>query len=552
MAVPADWIPEDILLVKFSLSPADGQIMAVDDLFLQQAVIIRLEEGNLDEDNQTSGFPVQSVQVSDRGFDALIELIAGSLVGQSLVGSIIVNDDTGRLMNYIDEFIRIDDLALLTGGNKINFLIGNDQADGHSFFQNNTGIPDNCMIYQQLFLTDKLVDRMARLTIVNQQILQRMAGKLLVDIQIEKVRLQHVFHAFIIVLQERYCQMPAHAIIDERLHMEFLSVFHRNIPDFISKAAGALAMERLKKVGMDCGCEYTSFPIFAGKPAYDRYQHSVGVSLIVWHFTHDEAQTLSGLFHDIATPCFSHVIDFLNRDHMKQESTEEGTERIIAESLEIRKVLDEEGLSIDQVSDYHQYPIADNDSPQLSADRLEYTLRNLVRYAGCRKEEIRTFYEDLTVADNEEGQKELCFQHADLAVSFARKALVTGKIYSADPDRYSMEILAAVLREALERGVISRPDLYTTEEQIIARLMADEHSARLWNGFRSLSQLQISQKRPVGEEGWYCINTKKRFIDPYVKGLGRVSSLNGEFRQELNDSVSQRFDYWMKGNFTCG
>ncbi|MBQ7223011.1 MAG: hypothetical protein IJS38_00370 [Erysipelotrichaceae bacterium] len=333
--------------------------------------------------------------------------------------------------------------------------------------------------------------------------------------------------------------------------MEFLSIYHRNIPDFLAEASKSRAMERLKKVGMDCGCEYTSFPIFAGKPSYNRYQHSVGVSLIVWHFTHDEAQALSGLFHDIATPCFSHVIDFLNRDHMRQESTEEGTERIIAESPEIRRVLEGCGLQVAQVSDYHLYPIADNDSPRLSADRLEYTLRNLLRYAGCSLAEIRDYYRNLTVSVNEEGQRELCFQNADLASSFARKALITGKVYSADPDRYSMEILAAVLRDALERGVISRPDLYATEEEIIARLRQDERSARLWTAFRALSQLEIRQQKPQGEQGWYNINTKKRFIDPYVCGSGRVSSLDAAFREELTAFVNQSFDYWMKGNFPC-
>ena len=49
--------------------------------------------------------------------------------------------------------------------------------------------------------------------------------------------------------------------------------------------------------------------------------------------------SLSGLFHDIATPTFAHVIDFLNDDAEKQTSTEEGTETIINNSEQIQNVL---------------------------------------------------------------------------------------------------------------------------------------------------------------------------------------------------------------------
>ena len=85
---------------------------------------------------------------------------------------------------------------------------------------------------------------------------------------------------------------------------------------------------------------------------------------------------MNNLFHDIATPVFKHCIDFMNGDYEKQESTEELTVKIIRESKEIMNLLDRDKIKIEEVSDYHIYPIADNNTPQLSADRLEYTLSN--------------------------------------------------------------------------------------------------------------------------------------------------------------------------------
>jgi hypothetical protein len=48
--------------------------------------------------------------------------------------------------------------------------------------------------------------------------------------------------------------------------------------------------------------------------------------------------------------------------------------RLISEDPIISSELKELGIGIAEVDDYTIYPIADNHGPQLSADRLEYTL----------------------------------------------------------------------------------------------------------------------------------------------------------------------------------
>ena len=78
----------------------------------------------------------------------------------------------------------------------------------------------------------------------------------------------------------------------------------------------------------------------------------------------------------IATPAFKHCVDFLNGDYMTQESTEDLTTELIKQSKEIMALLKRDNIDITEVDNYHLYPIADNDTPKLSADRLEYSLSN--------------------------------------------------------------------------------------------------------------------------------------------------------------------------------
>ena len=91
-------------------------------------------------------------------------------------------------------------------------------------------------------------------------------------------------------------------------------------------------LQRLKYIGQNCGLDYTSFFKDNFSYNYSRYHHSVGVAKLLWRYTKNYAITLSGLFHDISTPSFSHVVDFYNGDFVQQTSTEKNNKDIIINS----------------------------------------------------------------------------------------------------------------------------------------------------------------------------------------------------------------------------
>lgn len=304
------------------------------------------------------------------------------------------------------------------------------------------------------------------------------------------------------------------------------------------------AVLRLRDVGMNCGCEYTSFPRFRGLEPYSRFDHSLGAALIIWHFTADPAQAVAGLLHDIATPVFAHVVDFMRGDYLKQEATEAGTADMIAASAELQAVLKKYGLCSGAVSDYHRYPIADNDSPGLSADRLEYTMGNSINYGFCTAERAEAWYRDLVVGTNETGQPELTFQTAETAEDFALTALRCSEVYVSDEDRYSMQMLAELLRDAVSRGVITENDLYTTEPQIISRLLSDKAMAVGWSNFCAYREI-LRREQPGTEENWRKISAKKRYIDPQVLHQGRVSTVSPVFAAKLCTFLRQNQASWL-------
>ena len=323
------------------------------------------------------------------------------------------------------------------------------------------------------------------------------------------------------------------------------TIYNKEYPDFINPYLKSKSMQRLKGVDMNCGLLFTSHAEFSSYGSYSRYEHSVGVACIIWHFTHDKKQTLAGLFHDISTRAFSHVIDFVKRDYLTQESTEDETKEIILQDKVIMNQLLVDGITLDEVSDYHIYPIADNASPKLSSDRLEYTLGNLLNYRKCKIDDIERYYQDLIVDCNEEGAQEIVFQHADIAEGFAFAALACGMIYSCDFDRYVMEKLATLLRKAFQNHILTEDDLYLSEVNVIQKL----NDSVLQNEWEEYTRLKDVMKDTTGD---IMVDAKKRYIDPYIYKYGRVTSFSAAFNNAVNEFRNTDYHYLMKGIYQNG
>ena len=363
------------------------------------------------------------------------------------------------------------------------------------------------------------------------------------------------------------------------MNEQLLKIYSKDYPPFFEPIVQSPLLQRIAGIGMNCGCEYTSFPFFRSLAPYSRLEHSIGVGLIVWNFTHSKAQAIAGLLHDVASPSFAHVIDFMKGDYITQESTEERTYSMIQSSVQVCRVLSELGMSVEQVSDYHLYPIADNDTPKLSADRLEYTLGNIINFRLGGVEDVREIYSSLSVTVNEEGEEELCFTDRAVAEKFARYALECGKVYVSPADRYSMQLLSEIVKRAAGRGTVTEDMLYTTEKQVIEALCSDSEGGMDWKWFTSLNGLYeveasgrvIAKRADVltrevvsglavndSSEAWRpeypvrVISAKKRRIDPLVAGEGRVSALSTSFAAALNDFMRESFNERLKGFSTLG
>lgn len=300
---------------------------------------------------------------------------------------------------------------------------------------------------------------------------------------------------------------------------EFHAILEPDFPEWLQEYIETPALQKQKYISTTCGTIYSD--LFESQRFYSSLDHAIGVALVVWHFTHDKKQTLAGLFHDIATPVFKHCVDFMNGDHLTQESTENLTKEMIAESSEIRRLLKRDGILISEVDNYHLYPIADNDTPKLSADRLEYSLANMLfAYGVADLAEIREMYADIVVQSDENGVKELGFQTKKIARKFIKLTSQLSIFYREDRTRYSMQLIADILRKMSESGRISVADLYQLKEsEVIKMILTSDFSDAFW-AWQRAKKIRKAKSLEQCPDGVYVVNcqAKVRYIDPLWQG----------------------------------
>lgn len=322
--------------------------------------------------------------------------------------------------------------------------------------------------------------------------------------------------------------------VDKRV-LDYFNMLEPNFPEWLNDYIETKELLKQRYISVTCGKIYSN--LFEIDFFFSSLDHSVAVALIVWHFTHDKKQTLSGLFHDIATPVFKHCVDFLNGDYMTQESTEDLTSKIISNSKEIMDLLKRDNIKLEEVEDYHIYSVADNDTPKLSADRFEYSLSNaLLTYKLSNIDDIKRIYNDVFLDKDEEDTLELSFKSKATALEFVKITSKLSIIYRDDKTRYSMQLIADIIKKLNEDRLITKEDLYNKKESEIIEIIENSKYKDIFNIWKNAKNIKVSKEKP---ENVYFVHhgAKIRYIDPLVNKK-RISSISEEAKEEIDKNLS--------------
>lgn len=274
-------------------------------------------------------------------------------------------------------------------------------------------------------------------------------------------------------------------------------------------------LQRLKEIDQS-GYFHPHFP----GSSHSRYEHSVGVCLLLKRYGASLAEQIAGLIHDVSHSAFSHCIDYvLNEGTQKTQSHQDDIHEEFVKKSEIPAVLERYGFTAEYILDDRHFPLKERDLPDLCADRIDYSLRGAIAFGEMQSTayflDHLTAQEDRWIFDNFESAK----KYAELF------RMLNAVYYSGMPSAVMHLSVADYLRHALDKGYIAKSDLYTTDNTVLTKIEPHlKNDARLALLFERMNNRIPFENNQNDHHG--VVFCKSRAVDPLCIHEGKVQRVS--------------------------
>lgn len=268
-------------------------------------------------------------------------------------------------------------------------------------------------------------------------------------------------------------------------------------------------IQRLKKIHQAGGCF-----LINEKWNVTRYDHSIGVMLLIRKVGGSLEEQIAGLLHDVSHTAFSHVVDYVLDNH--EENYHEQIVKELIFSSEIPYIVKKYGLNIDELLNTKNWPLLEQDLPNLCADRIDYTLRDMYHYENIPLSEVHEFLNHISVH-----HQQLVITSKVWAEWFIHQFYREVMGFFLHPKNvYANQHLAFILKLALERKIIHMDDFLLDDEAVMNKLNRcnDREIHLLLSYFSDRNGQYVT----CDQEFEYKAKVKPRIIDPFVLDSGKV------------------------------
>ncbi len=296
------------------------------------------------------------------------------------------------------------------------------------------------------------------------------------------------------------------------------------------------AMQRLKKVNQ-YGASFYRF----GHLTTNRFEHCVGVYLLLREFNATLEEQIAGLLHDVPHTAFSHVIDFVFGGSEVGTFHEEFHKEVIHNS-QIPAIVAKHGMDLDLLMDKHRFHLLERDLPDLCMDRVDYCYRDLITDNAMTLDEVNDLRQHMLRFEDQ-----IVFEDQRSARLFADKFRAGDAQLWGHPLQAALYYLfAEALKTALFENVISFKDLFSVDEIVYDKLLQSKQPIIQKN----LQMVKTAQVVEDKNDYDFYIKTKVRIVDPLVLVDGaplRLSHLDTEFHTLQEDYRQKRLEgYYLR------
>ncbi len=245
-----------------------------------------------------------------------------------------------------------------------------------------------------------------------------------------------------------------------------------------------------------------------------RYDHSVGVMLLIKKLGGSLKEQIAGLLHDVSHTAFSHVIDFVLEN--KEEDYHEKIYDSVVKNSEIPTILAKYNLNYEDVLlDDTKWTLLEQPAPDLCADRVDYTLRDMYVYGHITIEEVKRFLENIMIFEGK-----MYLTNIEIAEWFVQTFYKEVIDFFMDPlNIYGYDILAKILKRSLEKNIVNFNDFLGKDDDLIRKIKLSEDKEIL----NLFSKLHPNVRVKEDKENYDLHRKNKlRMIDPSILKEGKL------------------------------
>lgn len=277
---------------------------------------------------------------------------------------------------------------------------------------------------------------------------------------------------------------------------------------------------------------------FAGGE-HNRYQHSLGVCILLKRYGASVSEQAAGLIHDVSHTVFSHCADYaLAQGSEARQSFQDDVFHTLVLETDIPDILERHGLDPEYIFDESNFPLQETELPDLCADRIDYILRCAYHYEKTDISVLRGHLENLCVKN-----LKWCFKDFNSAKAFAELFnYINDKHLSGLKSASMFRTVGDVLKYCLGEGYLSMDDLFATDDLVLDKIedkaAKDPELAKLWKRMNNKTEVRTG----TGECGARVV-CKSRVVDPLFidnGGLKRVSEVDKDFAAGLAQGMKPK------------
>ena len=298
------------------------------------------------------------------------------------------------------------------------------------------------------------------------------------------------------------------------------------------------SMQRLRKIN-----QQGYIRSYLSKAKTNRFEHSMGVFCLLRKYGATLDEQIAGLIHDISHAAFSHCVDYvLKRKTAEKQSHQDDIFEEYVKETEIPSILKKHKISLNYILDDRNFSLKEKNLPDICADRIDYLLRDAGCFNMIDKKKIDYFLKNLEARDGK-----WFFKNYRSAKMFAKTYQhINKKYYAGLSTALMFRTVGDCLKYALDKGYISKKDLYTTDKEVIdkvkEKIKKDEKLNLLWKRMNKGIKYKFSKNNGLR------VICKSRAVNPlYLKDgrLLKVSNIDKKWKEVIKEESKSK-EYFIR------